>query len=96
LESIKKCNEFDFSKKQYYYFFKALELNNYEILKVIFDFIENKQELKDYIDNISFVFDENIKNNYKKLYKNDEIEKIKTKIDELLSGLKKELEFNTL
>jgi hypothetical protein len=71
-------------------------LNNYEILKVIFDFIENKQELKDYIDNISFVFDENIKNNYKKLYKNDEIEKIKTKIDELLSGLKKELEFNTL
>ena len=88
MESIKKCNEFDFSSDQYYYFFKALELNNYEILNVIFDFVENKQELKDYIDNISFIFDENIKNNYKKLYENYKIEKIKTKINEMLNGLK--------
>jgi hypothetical protein len=84
LESIKKCNEFDFSKNQYYYFFKALELNNYEFLKVVFEFIENKQELKDYIDNISFAFSEEIKNNYRKLFENIEIEKIKTKINELL------------
>jgi ankyrin repeat protein len=88
LESIKKCNEFDFSSYQYYYFFKALESNNYEILKVIFDFIQNKEELKIYIDDISFIFDENIKNNYKKLFKNIELEKIKTKIDDLLSEIK--------
>ena len=75
MESIKKCNEFDFSSDQYYYFFKALELNNHEILKVIFDFIENKQELKNYIEDISFIFNDDTKNRYRKLFKNIELEK---------------------
>ena len=87
LESIKKCNEFDFSSDQYYYFFKALELNNYELLEVIFNFIENKQELKNYVEDVSFILNEDNKNNYRKLFKNIELVKIKTKINELLTEL---------
>ena len=88
-DSIKKCNEFDFSTNQYYYFFKALELCNYEILKIIFDFIKNKQELKNYIDDISFLFDEDTKNKYRKLFKNDGLEKIKDNMIKMLDDLNK-------
>jgi hypothetical protein len=87
LESIKKCTEFDFSIDQYNYFFKALELNNYEITKAIFDFIKNKEDLQNSFEDISFIFNEEIKINYHKLFKNIEVEKIKDKLNELLSEL---------
>ena len=87
LKSIKKCNEFDFSTDRYYCFFKALESNNYEMIKVIFDFIENKQDLQNYYDDVSFIFNDEIKNNYQKLFKNIELEKIRNKINELLDEL---------
>ena len=51
LSSLKKCEEFDFSSDNYYCFFVALESNNDEIIKVIFEFVKNKEELKrTYID----------------------------------------------
>ena len=57
------------------------------MLKVIFNFIENKQELQNYFDDVSFFLNDVIKNNYRKLFKNIELEKIKTNINELITYL---------
>ena len=67
IESIKKCDEFDFSTDEYDCFFKALELDNNDFLQTIFDFIKDKKDLKNYFDDISFIFNDDMKNNYYKL-----------------------------
>ena len=88
LEHIKKCNEFDFSTDHYFCFFEALESNNDEIVKVIFDFIKNKEELKRTFTNISPFFDMNTKDRFNRLFGNDDLSHIKTELEELLNKIK--------
>ena len=88
LESLKKCNQFNFSTNGYYFFFCALELNNPEIIKVIFDFIKNKENLKKTFDDISPYFNENIKNVFNQLFKNNELNNIKNNLENLLSEIR--------
>jgi hypothetical protein len=54
------------------------------MLKVIFNFIENKQELQNYVDDVPFFLNDVIKNNYRKLFENIGLEKIKTNINEVI------------
>lgn len=71
-----------------YFCFEALLLNNDEIIKVIFDFIKNKEELKSTYDIISPYFDDNTKNRFIQLYKNTELDEIKNKLENLLNEIK--------
>ena len=59
-----------------------------KLLKVIFDFIKNKEELKSTYDIISPYFDDNIKNQFIQLYKNTELDEIKNKLENLLNEIK--------
>jgi ankyrin repeat protein len=71
IEILKKCDKFDFSSEEYLYFFKALEINNTEMIQIIFNKIQNKNDLLNVYDKISLVFDEDTKNKINRLYKNE-------------------------
>ena len=88
IEFFKKYDTFDFSKDEYYCFFKALDANNTELTQIIFNKIQNKDDLLNIYNKISLVFDENTKNKFNHLYKNDKLNEIKLKIDALMIELK--------
>jgi hypothetical protein len=78
LESLKICNEFDFSMDGYYYFFKSLLFNNIEINQTIFGFIKDKEELRGEFNNIFPFFDNKTRNKFHKLFENEKIIELKS------------------
>jgi GTP-binding protein EngB required for normal cell division len=64
-------------------------IKNKEILKVIFDKIENKEKLKKYYQDIDYIFDEEMKCMFYSLFEDEKITEIKNKIADLF----KELEY---
>jgi ankyrin repeat protein len=89
--SLKNCNEFDFSMNDYYYFFKSLMINNIEINQIIFNFIENKEDLYDTFNKISLYFEKETKNKFNQLLKNSKIEVIKINLENLINEINDEL-----
>jgi ankyrin repeat protein len=89
LESLKKCDEFDFSMDDYYYFFESLLFNNIEINQTIFDFIKNKEDLNNIFTKISCYFNDETKNKYHELFKNFKLNEIKHQLEKLKDKLLK-------
>jgi hypothetical protein len=83
LESFKICNEFDFSMDGYYYFFESLSLNNIEINQTIFGFIKDKEDLRNEFNNICPFFDDETKDKFQKLFKNEKINELKKQLEKL-------------
>ena len=83
LESLKICNEFDFSMDGYYYFFESLTLNNIEINQTIFGFIKDKEDLRNEFNNICPFFDDVTKDKFQKLFKNEKINELKKQLEKL-------------
>ena len=75
IDSLKNNDKFNFSYDHFLYFFKALDTNNYKMTKIIFDKIQNKENLKNVFDKISPFFDQNKRNIFDKLYKIYEMSK---------------------
>jgi ankyrin repeat protein len=80
---IKNIECVDFSSDDYFYFFNVLVTNNIELLQIIFDKIKNKDDLLNLYNKISFLFDENTKNKFIILYKNEKLKEIKRLFNEL-------------
>jgi ankyrin repeat protein len=83
LESLKICNEFDFSMDEYYYFFKSLVQNKIEINQIIFGFIKDKEDLRREFNNILPCFDNEKKDKFQKLFKNEKINELKKELEKL-------------
>ena len=89
LETLKKCEEFDFSIDEYYYFFKCLSKNNIELIQFIFDKIKDKDDLKVTYNKISPCFNEESKSNFNQLFKNIRLNEIKQELEKLKDEIKK-------
>jgi hypothetical protein len=85
--SIKKCDKFDFSNSEYYFFFKSLLTNNIVLIQSIFDKIKDKEDLCNTFNKISFIFDDESKKNYNRLFKNIKINEIKKQLEKLKDEL---------
>jgi ankyrin repeat protein len=83
LESLKNCSKFDFSIDGYYYFFESLLLNNIEINQTIFGFIKDKEELRNEFNNICPFFDDETKDKFRVLFKNEKINELKKQLEKL-------------
>ena len=57
LVSLKKCKNDHFSENDYVYFSKALLNKNKDVLKIIYEKIENKEKLIDYFTELFHFFD---------------------------------------
>ena len=68
---FKQWIHFDFSSDEYFCFFKALDTNNIELIQLIFDKIQNKDELLCVYNKKYSFFNEDAKNIFDKMYEND-------------------------
>jgi hypothetical protein len=88
-ESLKKCDEFDYTIDDYYYFFKCLSKNNIELTQLIFDKIKDKDNLRIIYNKISSFFDDKSKSDFEQLFKNIKLNEIKHQLEILEDEIKK-------
>lgn len=89
LESLKKCDQYDFSEDEYHCFFKSLLSNNIEIIELIFEKIKDKEELRNTYNKFSSFFSDESKSNFEQLFKNIKLAEIKQQIEKLYEEIKK-------
>jgi hypothetical protein len=88
IEALKKYGSHIFLNDQYSFFSKALMYKNNDIVKLIFEKIEDKEKLINFYKKIEYIFDDETKSIFYELFdKNKKLDNIKNKIIILLKEI---------